>query len=106
METVLLTVPPGIAPRTKDGDWGLVMAMASGRDEKSQWFDYRPNIYGAPVRAEWALGTMAATVAPHIAKALVENGYARVMTLDEAKTYNKKVERHIDATTGVQLKVS
>jgi len=106
MDTVLLTVPPGVAPRTKDDDWGIVMRLSSGKDAKKQWFDYRPSIYDATVRAEWPVGTMMATVPAAIAEVLVEHGYARVMTLDEAKTYNKKVEKHIDATTGVQLPVA
>ena len=106
METVLLTVPPGIAPRTREGDWGIVMLHSSGKDAKRQWFDYRPSMYDAPVRAEWPVGTMMATVPAAIADVLVEHGYARVMTLDEAKTYNKKVEKHIDETTGVKLPIS
>jgi len=106
METILLTVPPGIAPRTREGHWGIVMLYSSGKDAKKQWFDYRHTIYNSPVRAEWPLGTMMATVAPEVAEVLVDDGYARVMTLDEAKAHNKKVEHHIDETTGIKLPVT
>jgi hypothetical protein len=106
METVLLTVPPGVAPRTKDGNWGIVMFHSSGKDSKVQWFDYRPSIYDTAVRVEWLVGTMMATAPAEVAEVLVEHRYARVMTLDEAKTFNKKVERHIDETTGIKLNVS
>jgi hypothetical protein len=106
METVLLTVPPGIAPRTRDGNWGIVMFHVSGQDKKVQWFDYRPSIYDRAVRVEWPVGTMMATAPAEIAEVLVEHRYARVMTLDEAKTFNKKAERHSDETPGIQLNVS
>ena len=106
METVLLTIPPGIAPRTKDGSWGIVMLHVSGKDAKDQWFDYHPSVTGNAVRAKWPLGTMMATVTAEVADALVQDGYARVMTLDEARAYNKRVEKYIDETTGVKLNVS
>jgi hypothetical protein len=106
IEPVLLSVPPGIAPRTREGNWGLVMFHTSGKDEDKQWFDYRPSIYDAPVRAEWALGTMMATVSPEIAIVLVEHRYARVMSLDEAKSYNKGADRLRDEKLGVKLDVA
>ena len=82
------------------------MRLASGKDAKKQWFNYKPSIYDAELRAEWPLGTMMATVPAEVAEVLVEHGYARVMTLDEAKGFNKKVEKHIDETTGVKLNVA
>jgi hypothetical protein len=106
MDTVLTTVPPGIAPRTKSGDWGVVMLHSSGRNQEIQWFDYRPSLYEATVRAEWPLGTMMATVPPRIAEVLVDHGYARVMTLDEAKSYNKGADRLREETGGVKLHIS
>jgi hypothetical protein len=106
METVLLTVPPGIAPRTREGNWGIVMLHISGQDKKVQWFEYRPSIYDKTVRAEWPVGTMMAAIPAAVAEVLVDHGYARVMTLDEAKAFNKKVERHTDETSGIQLNVS
>ena len=102
MEKLLLTVPPGVAPRTETGEWGVVMRYASGQNEKKQWFDYRPSAYLPTVRAEWALGTMMAAVPSWVAVVLVEHGYARVMTLDEARTFNKLR----DETMEVQLDVS
>jgi hypothetical protein len=93
LEAILLTVPPGVAPRTKAGDWGIVMLHSSGSNKEIQWFDYKPSIYDSKVRAEWPLGTMMATVPHDTAEVLVEHGYARVMTLEEAKTYNKGADK-------------
>jgi len=103
LEPVLMTVPPGIAPRTKDGSWGIIMLLNSGSNDKVQWFDYRPTIYDTRVRAEWPLGTMAATVPQPIAEVLLEGGYARIMTLDEARSYNKSVERLSEKTVKLDV---
>jgi len=100
-----MTVPPGIAPRTKAGDWGIIMLHVSGKNEKAQWFSYRPSLYGPALRIEWPLGTMMATVPPQAAEVLVNDGYARVMTLDEARSYNKSVERLTD-NTSVKLNIT
>ena len=106
MDSLLLTVPQGIAPRTSDGSWGIVMFHASGRDDRNQWFNYRPSPYEPLVQAKWPLGTMMATIPAKIADVLVQSGYARVMTLEEARSYNKSVERTREETTGFKLNLT
>jgi len=103
MEAVLLTVPPGIAPRTKAGDWGIVLFHNSGKNDKVQWFDYCPGPHVPAVRAEWPLGTMMATVPQLVAEVLLRDEYARVMTLDEARNYNKAVERLSEKTVKLDV---
>lgn len=87
-EQLKLDVPNGVAPRTDTGAWGVVMAHASGKNDTVQWFEFKPGFYAASVRVEWPLGSMLTVVDSNIAEMLINGGYARVMTQEEALDYN------------------
>ena len=95
MDAVLMTVPPGIAPRTRGGDWGVVMFHTSGKGEKTQWFDFRHSMYDSPVHAEWPLGSMMATLPAEIAEVLVEHrdGSMRWQRMRWPETYTLKTTK-------------
>jgi hypothetical protein len=94
-EELSLDLPVGIAPRTAAGNWGIVMAVASGGNGDTQWFDYKPGFNSKSMRVTWDKGSMLATAPGDLADALIRNGYARVMTREEAHHYN--------AATGKQV---
>lgn len=87
-ESMILTTPPNVAPRTEGGQWGIVMLKSTGKGPDSQWFDLRPGFYQPIIRVEWEHDTMAVAIPQSIAETLLKKGYARMMTLEEAKKYN------------------
>src|SRR5262245_33893336 len=64
------------------------MVHASGHNGDTQWFDYKPGFRAATARVTWPLGSRLATAPGELADALIRGGDARVMTQDEARTYN------------------
>lgn len=90
-QALLLPAPTGTAPRTDDGDWGVVMLQRSGHDKDKQWFEFKPGFYQAAMRTEWPLGTMLVAVPPAVAEPMVQRGHARIMTMDEAEEFNAQI---------------
>jgi len=63
------------------------MQVVSGQGTDSQWFEYRPSYFSAPVRVEWDKDTMFAALPADTAGFLLTRGYARPMTEAEVEAY-------------------
>ncbi|MBO4228442.1 hypothetical protein [Bradyrhizobium neotropicale] len=83
-----LLIIEGRRPETATGMVGVVMLVASGQNDDIQWFDYRPGFYQDIVSVQWDKDTMDVVLPADVSDYLIRNGYARVMTAKEARTYN------------------
>jgi hypothetical protein len=63
------------------------MQVVTAKGPDSQWFDYLPTFFGAPVRVEWPDDTMFAALPTETAGYLLNHGYARPMTEAEVEAY-------------------
>ena len=52
------------------------MLRSSGRDDETQWFEYRPAFNADIVRVSWELDTMEVELDSGVAEQLVRVGYA------------------------------
>ena len=87
-----LAIVEGQRPETASGGVGVVMAVASGAGQETQWFDYRPAFFSEIVRVEWDKDTMNVVLPVEVSDYLLRHRYARVMTDKEAQAYNGVLE--------------
>jgi hypothetical protein len=63
------------------------MLVSSGKNNDTQWFDYRPEFFQPVVRVEWDSDTMYVALPVDTANYLLGRGYARAMTDAEIEEY-------------------
>lgn len=85
----------GRRPETATGSVGVVMRVVSGKSKDTQWFDYRPGFFSEIVRVEWDIDTMNVVLPLDVSEYLLRNNYARVMTNEEAREFNRMVEEGV-----------
>ena len=93
-----LIVREGSPPATADGkSLGCVMLVSTNHDTDIKWFDFKMTyLPPAPVtRIEWDIDTMDVVLPVEVANWLIKNGYARLMTASEARTYNNRLEKDV-----------
>lgn len=79
---------------TEAGEVGCVMYphAHSVKTEDSYIFNYRPGHLSDLHTIEWASDTMSVVVPPGWVEYLLREGYARLMTADEADAYNDYIK--------------
>jgi hypothetical protein len=90
-----LIVREGTSPATADGaSLGCIMLVSGGHDDEIQWFEFKTNYMSTAIyRVEWEVETMFVVIPTETANWLIKSGYARPMTVPEARAYNNSLEK-------------